>query len=223
MKKAVIIVAGGSGNRMKSDIPKQFLLLKGKPILMHTIERFFQFDKDIQITLVLPANALSLWKDLCQTYNFAIHHSVTHGGATRFESVRNGLNLINDVDIVAVHDGVRPFVSLGVLESCFSMAISKKAVIPVISPNDSIRIISQDGNHSIDRSTIAIVQTPQVFDFKTIKSAYKQGYNELFTDDASVVESYGQAITFCKGNVENIKITTPMDLLIAELIVDTAS
>lgn len=220
MKKAVVIVAGGSGTRMRSDIPKQFLLLRGKPILMHTIERFYNFCNDIKIVVVLPKDEIERWKHLCSEYFFTIQHDVTQGGETRYHSVKNGLALVDNDCIVGIHDGVRPLVSTLVIEKCYNEAASGKAVIPVIPAVDSLRMVTATGNTAIDRSTIRLVQTPQVFPSNMLMDAYKQEYAPTFTDDASVVESFGLAITLVDGNIENIKITNPIDLTIADRVFD---
>jgi 2-C-methyl-D-erythritol 4-phosphate cytidylyltransferase len=220
MKKAVVIVAGGSGTRMRSDIPKQFLLLRGKPILMHTIERFYNFCNDIKIVVVLPNDEIERWKHLCSEHHFTIQHDVTQGGETRYHSVKNGLALVDNNCIVGIHDGVRPLVSTVVIEKCYNEAASGKAIIPVVPAVDSLRMVTATGNTAIDRSTIRLVQTPQVFPSNMLMGAYKQEYTPTFTDDASVVESCGLAITLVDGNIENIKITNPIDLTIADRVFD---
>lgn len=221
MKKAVVIVAGGSGTRMRSDIPKQFLLLRGKPILMHTIERFYNFCNDIKIVVVLPKDEIERWKHLCSEYHFTIQHKVAQGGETRYHSVKNGLALVDNDCIVGIHDGVRPLVSTSVIERCYNEADTGKAVIPVIPAVDSLRMVTATGNTAIDRSPIRLVQTPQVFPSNMLMAAYKQEYTPTFTDDASVVESFGLAITLVDGNIENIKITNPIDLTIADRVFDS--
>lgn len=221
MKKAVVIVAGGSGTRMRSNIPKQFLLLRGKPILMHTIERFYNYCNDIRIVVVLPKDEIERWKHLCSEYHFTIQHDVNQGGETRYHSVKNGLALVDSDCIVGIHDGVRPLVSTLVIEKCYNEAASGKAVIPVIPAVDSLRMVTTTGNTAIDRSSIRLVQTPQVFPSKMLADAYKQEYTPAFTDDASVVEACGKSITLVDGNIENIKITNPIDLTIADRVFDS--
>jgi len=221
MKKAVVIVAGGSGSRMGSEIPKQFLLLKGKPILVHTIERFYSYCNDIQIVVVLPTGQIERWRQLCNEYNFTISHTITQGGDTRYQSVKNGLALVADDTIVGIHDGVRPLVSTAVIQRCYAEAERGKAVIPAIAAIDSLRMVTANGSMAIDRSAIRLVQTPQVFLKSMIADAYNQPYSPLFTDDASVVEACGQPITLVDGNVENIKITNPIDLTIADRVFDS--
>lgn len=216
-KRFAVIVAGGKGTRMQSDLPKQFLLLKGKPILMHTLEVFYTFDASVEIILVLPKDQQVYWKELCEEFSFSVPHQIADGGSTRFHSVFNGLSKIKDEGVVAIHDGVRPFVSLSVLATCYGEAEKKKAIIPVIDVQESLREIKGEGEtRMVDRSKFLIVQTPQVFEVETLKNAYKQPYTSLFTDDASVVEANGGVIHTVKGNEENIKLTTPYHLKIAE-------
>lgn len=217
MQKTVIIVAGGNGNRMRSDIPKQFLEIDNKPILMHTIEKFYQFDNLINIILVLPENHIKYWHAIVNKYNFPIHVSLIKGGETRFHSVKNGLALVED-GIVGIHDAVRPFVSFETIKAAYLLAELKGNAIPVISVNDSIRIINKETNNHIERDLVKIVQTPQCFDVKCIKNAYQQDFDPTFTDDASVLEKYGNEIFLSEGNSENIKITTPIDLKIANIL-----
>lgn len=221
MKRAIVIVAGGSGSRMKSEIPKQFLLLKGFPILMHTITRFHRFDPEIHIVLVLPSAEVERWNELCSAYRFKLHHMVVAGGETRFHSVKNGLSVVDDNCVVGIHDGVRPLVSTDVITRCYNAASKGSAVIPVVPAVDSLRMVTAEGNLPLNRSTIRLVQTPQVFPSAMIKKAYKQEYTPFFTDDASVVEASGVDITLEDGNVENIKITNPLDLIIAERVFDS--
>lgn len=215
----VVIVAGGKGLRMEADVPKQFLLLGGKPVLMRTIERFHAFDAQLQIILVLPPNQQGYWHELCLAHHFKLPYLLADGGATRFESVRNGLALIpNDAQgVVAVHDGVRPMVSVKVIERCFAMACKAQAVIPVTPVVETLRQIMPDGvSQTVNRDAYRLVQTPQTFDLQLLKQAYQQPYSTAFTDDASVVEALGMQITMVEGNKENIKITTPFDLDVCE-------
>lgn len=218
MLKAAIIVAGGSGQRMHSIVPKQFLCLQGQPILMHTLKAFYNFDKDIQLITVLPDTQIDYWKDLCKQYNFSIPHKVTAGGDTRFISVKNGLALVTADCLLAVHDGVRPLVSTDTIQHCFECAEKYQAAIPVVDLVDSIRSVNEAGSTAADRTKYRLVQTPQVFQSHIIKQAYEQAYSPYFTDDASVVESYGTAVHLVQGNRENIKITTDIDLTIAEAL-----
>lgn len=215
----VVIVAGGKGLRMGGDVPKQFLLFGGKPVLMRTIERFHAFDAQLQIILVLPPNQQGYWHELCLAHHFKLPYLLADGGATRFESVRNGLVLIpNDAQgVVAVHDGVRPMVSVKVIERCFAMACKAQAVIPVTPVVETLRQIMPDGaSQTVNRDAYRLVQTPQTFDLQLLKQAYQQPYSTAFTDDASVVEALGMQITMVEGNKENIKITTPFDLDVCE-------
>lgn len=217
---SVIIVAGGSGRRMKTKIPKQFLKIKGLPILMYTIKLFYKFDKDIEIILVLPAEQIEYWHSLCSKHKFKIKHKVVKGGEERFYSVRNGLRKMkSDKGLVAIHDGVRPFVSQKTIARGVKKAQKYKTAIPVISENNSVRILDGKLNKHIDRDKVKIVQTPQIFDKKLIKKAYKQDYSPNYTDDASVVENFGASIYLYKGNVENIKITTKLDLKFAKFLI----
>lgn len=219
MKKFAIIVAGGSGTRMNSVVPKQFLLLNGKPVLFHTLECFHKFDPSIKIILVLPAKQFSYWKNLCIKYKFSIPHSVVAGGRKRFFSVKNGLGIIHERGIVAVHDGVRPLITNETIKKCFNTAQKKGNAIPVIPVIDSIRKKQNNGNVSVSRNDYFIVQTPQCFTSEILKKAYHQKYSLDFTDDASVIEKYGEKIQLVKGNAENIKITSPIDLFVAECYV----
>lgn len=219
MKKNVIIVAGGKGLRMGNDLPKQFIPIGGKPVLMRTIEAFYKFDEYVNIVLVLPVSHQEYWKSLCEEYNFTIEHVIANGGETRFHSVKNGLTLVTD-GLVGVQDGVRPFGSEEMIKRCFDAAREYPAVIPVIDSTDSLReVVDEDKSRIVDRSKIRLVQTPQVFEVDILKKAYQTDFKETFTDDASVVEAMGVNVHLVKGEVTNIKITTPLDLKIGELIV----
>lgn len=219
-----IIVAGGKGLRMGGEIPKQFIPVAGKPILMHTLEKFQRFGESIadtgglEIILVLPKEQQEYWAELCTKYSFKVSHTVVNGGETRFHSVQNGLKTIPDnaEGVVGIHDGVRPFVSLDVIKRCYEEARMKKAVIPVMPVTDTLRDVTQGKN--VYRENYKIVQTPQTFNIQLLKKANRQPYSEAFTDDASVVEAIGQEVTMVEGNRENIKITTPFDLKIADVI-----
>ena len=222
----VIIVAGGKGLRMGSDIPKQFLPISGKPVLMRTLERFRQYSPTLQIILVLPKAQQDYWQELCKEYDFKVEYLLADGGETRFHSVQHGLALIPDDEegVVGVHDGVRPFPSIEVIRNCYETARTAKAVIPVIPVVETVRHISLASHISpltsktVPRNEYRLVQTPQAFDIQLLKAANRQPYNEGFTDDASVVEAFGFDITLVEGNRENIKITTPFDLKIAEVL-----
>ena len=217
----VIMVAGGKGLRMGSDIPKQFLPIGGKPVLMRTIERFREYSEDLQIILVLPKAQQDYWKKLCKEYHFEVEYLLANGGETRFHSVQNGLALIPDdaEGVVGVHDGVRPFPSVEVIRNCYEAARTAKAVIPVIPVVETVRHIEGEGSVTVPRGDYRLVQTPQTFDIQLLKAANRQPYNDGFTDDASVVESFGHQITLVEGNRENIKITTPYDMKIAEVLI----
>lgn len=215
MQLYAIIVAGGSGKRMGADTPKQFIELAGRPVLMHTIERFREFNENIEIITVLPENQLRHWRDLQTKYSFTVPQTLVKGGSARFYSVRNGLEFVTSPGLVAIHDGVRPFVSIETIRRCFETAGKAGCAVPVISPSESLRIVDENGNAPVDRKKVRIVQTPQVFDSELIKKAYSQKYHPDFTDDATVFELMGEKITLVDGNRENLKITTPEDLLIA--------
>ena len=217
----IIIVAGGKGLRMGSDIPKQFLPIGGKPVLMRTLERFRAYSADLQIILVRPEAQQDYWKELCQKYDFQVKYQIANGGQTRFHSVQNGLALVPDdaEGVVGVHDGVRPFPSIEVIRNCFETARTAKAVIPVIPVVETVRHLDGEGSVTVPRGDYRLVQTPQTFDIQLLKAANRQPYNDGFTDDASVVESYGHQITLVEGNRENIKITTPYDIVVAEAII----
>lgn len=218
-QKTAIIVAGGKGERMQTDIPKQFIEIKAKPILMHTMEAFYLYDPLIQLILVLPDSQLDYWTDLCKKHAFSLIHKVVTGGSARFYSVKNGLEEVAPTSLVAVHDGVRPLVSSTTISRCFDTANVKGSAIPVVSLVDSIRQITSDSSVSVDRSAYKLVQTPQVFKAEILKKAYEQDFTDLFTDDASVVEMMGVKIELVEGNRENIKITTAMDLVLAEALI----
>ena len=213
----VIIVAGGKGLRMGGDVPKQFQLLGNQPVLMHTLQRFADDCKDLQMILVLPQEQIEYWSDLGEKYHFGVEHWIVAGGETRFHSVQNGLAQIPDdaEGVVAVHDGVRPLVSREVIGKCFEEARRKKAVVPVVPVVESLRHVS---NGSVPRADYRLVQTPQTFNIQLLKQAYRQPYSKDFTDDASVVEAFGHPISMVEGNRENIKLTTPFDLRIAETL-----
>ena len=216
----VIIVAGGKGLRMGSDIPKQFLPIGGKPVLMRTMERFREYSPTLQIILVLPKAQQDYWRQLCVEYHFSVDYQLADGGETRFHSVQHGLALIPDdaEGVVGVHDGVRPFPSIEVIRNCYETAREKKAVIPVIPVVETVRQLEGATSFTVPRDEYRLVQTPQCFDIQLLKAANRQPYNDGFTDDASVVEAFGHAITLVEGNRENIKITTPYDLKIAEVL-----
>lgn len=220
MKKYALIVAGGKGLRMGSELPKQFLpISENEVVLMHTLSAFYHYDSLVEIILILPADQQKYWEELCRKYNFHIPHSVAEGGQTRFHSVKNGLAQIKEEGLVAVHDGVRPFVSKEVISRCYEKAALYKAVIPVIDVVETVRLVAEDGgSKTVNRDHYKLVQTPQVFDVQLLKQAYEQCYTPFFTDDASVVEALGHTVHLTEGNKENIKITTPFDLKIASVL-----
>jgi len=218
MKKHIIIVAGGKGLRMGGDIPKQFLPVCGKPVLMRTMEAFHTYDAAIHIILVLPVSQQAYWKELCQEYQFSLSHDIANGGDTRFHSVMNGLAMVEGNGLVGVHDGVRPFVSQEVIARCYEEAEACKAVIPVIDVVETVRHLTEEGSETVPRDRYKLVQTPQVFEVELLRRAYQQTYTDLFTDDASVVEALGEKVYLVKGNRENIKLTTPFDLKLAEML-----
>ncbi|MBN2765111.1 MAG: 2-C-methyl-D-erythritol 4-phosphate cytidylyltransferase [Paludibacteraceae bacterium] len=220
-RKSCIIVAGGKGERMQSNLPKQFIELQGKPILMHTIEAFRNFDTKTEIILVLPATQIDTWQTLCKKHAFSVPHKIVIGGATRFESVKNGLSLLGDTQLVAIHDGVRPLVSVETIAACYHEAAISGAAIPVVDAVDSMRQIVEDTSIAVDRTKYKMVQTPQVFSKEIILKAYNCDFSPRFTDDASVVEASGQKVALVNGNIENIKITTKTDLLLAEAIMQS--
>ena len=236
MKKYVIIVAGGKGLRMGSELPKQFLPIGNKPVLMHTLEVFRKYDENLQIILVLPKEQQDFWQQLCEEHHFSVEHTVANGGETRFHSVKNGLDEVQTPGLVGVHDGVRPFVSVEVIQRCYQLAEKQKAVIPVIDVVETLRHLTDGGKGSdlkneagsatesevksetVNRNDYKLVQTPQVFDVALLKQAYAQEFTPFFTDDASVVEAMGVPVYLAEGNRENIKITTPFDLKVGSVL-----
>lgn len=221
----VIIVAGGSGLRMGSEIPKQFLPVAGKPILMHTLRRFNDYDKSMHIVLVLPKSQREYWDALCREHSFDIEHAIVDGGETRYHSVLNGLNYtrqhLSSATCIGVHDGVRPLVSAETLRRTFTEASEYGSAIPVMPAIESVRFIDETDkgvSHAVDRRRVVLVQTPQVFRAQMLFESYGLGYRETFTDDASVCEAAGHVMHLAEGNKENVKITTPDDLLLAEMM-----
>lgn len=218
MKKHIIIVAGGKGLRMGGDIPKQFVPIGGKPVLMRTLEAFYTYNSAMQLILVLPVSQQAYWKELCDAYSFTLPHIVADGGETRFHSVKNGLAKVEGNGWVGVHDGVRPFVSTEVIARCYEQVREKHAVIPVVDVVETLRHLTETGSETVPRSAYKLVQTPQVFDVDLLRRAYQQPYTDAFTDDASVVEALGEQVHLVEGNRENIKLTTPSDLKMAEFL-----
>lgn len=216
-KHTILIVAGGRGTRMGGPQPKQFLELAGRPVLMHTLEAFDRWDASARLIVVLPEDQIETWKRLCEAHVFGRIHRVVAGGETRFHSVRNGLGAVASDGLIAVHDGVRPLVAPSVIAACFAAAADGGAAVPVVPVVESVREVDADGgSRPVDRTRLRVVQTPQVFRADVLRAAYRLPYDPRFTDDASVVEASGVAVRLVPGNRENIKLTTPMDLLLAE-------
>lgn len=218
-----VIVAGGRGTRMGSDIPKQFLPIGGKPVLMHTIERFKEYSPELNIIVVLPKDQQGHWQKLCKEFDFNVPHEIADGGESRFQSSKNGLSLIPEGEdgVVAFHDGVRPFVSVEVIDRCFDMAHEEYTAVPVMPVTDTLRHVDDRTKYSytVDRKMFRAVQTPQVFDINLARQAFSQPERPTFTDDASVIESLGVRVNTVDGNKENIKITTPFDLKLADFLI----
>ena len=217
----IIIVAGGKGLRMGGDLPKQFMPLHGKPVLMHTIERFRAYSDELKIILVLPHEQQDYWRQICQKHNFTVEHTVVDGGQTRFHSSQNGVAAVPDdaTGVIGIHDGVRPFVSEETIARCFEAARQFGAALPVLPVTDTLRRVTDDGGYNVQRNNYRTVQTPQTFDAQLLKQAFKQPYSDNFTDDASVVEALEHKVTMVDGNRENIKLTTPFDLVVAEALI----
>lgn len=213
--KYVIITAGGMGARMGSTTPKQFLELNKMPVIMHSIRAFIDYSRSLKLILVLPDIFIAEWGKLCRKHDFTVEHEVCSGGETRFQSVKNGLKYVDEKGLVAIHDAVRPVVSLSLIDRCFEEASQKGNAIPAMPLKDSVREISGDENRPVDREKFRLMQTPQVFETSLIKRAYDQAYRASFTDDATVVESMGITINLIDGESKNIKVTTPDDMIIA--------
>jgi 2-C-methyl-D-erythritol 4-phosphate cytidylyltransferase len=218
MKKYAILVAGGSGQRMGGSIPKQFLKMGGKPVLMHTLEAFHMADFNIELIVTLPYEEISFWKDLCEWHSDYTPHTIVEGGHSRFHSVQNALTHVENNTLVAIHDGVRPHISKEIILKSYEIAQKSGSAICSVKMKDSVRQIEGDKSRNIDRSTLRAIQTPQTFQSDLIKEAYAQGYSKNFTDDASVAEANGHNVILMEGAYENLKITTPEDLIIAEAI-----
>lgn len=218
LKKYAIIVAGGSGTRMNAPIPKQFMKLDGRPVLMHTINKFEESNPDIKLILVIPFDQVLYWQQLCEEYQFQSKFKLAENGETRFHSVKNGLALIDGDGIVAVHDAARPLVNSKTITTAFKAAEMYGNAVPAIPLSDSIRQIDSTLSIAVDRTKYCIIQTPQCFNVSILKKAYEQDYKYTFTDDATVVEAMGERIHLIDGNPDNIKITTPRDIIIAETI-----
>ena len=224
MKRYLIIVAGGKGLRMGGDTPKQFQLIGERPVLMVTIERLYSMDSSLQIVLVLPKEHVEYWRELCKRYAFQVPLQLAQGGNTRFHSVQNGLAMIDDIEdaLVGVHDAVRPFVAQQVFDAAYREAWTHGAAIPMIDVQDSLRhIVGEEGaSEVVPRDRYRLVQTPQVFKLSLLRRAYEQRYVEEFTDDASVVEALGEKVYAVEGNRENIKLTTPFDMMVASSLME---
>ena len=219
MKKFAIIVAGGSGTRMNSSLPKQFMLLKGKPVLYYTIHTFLQAFDDCNVILVLPESHLAYGKEIISTYFNSSRIQVTAGGETRFHSVKNGLKLVNVESVVFVHDAVRCLISTKLIRNCFEAAVQFGAAVPVISSKDSVRLVTGETNEALQRNRVKLVQTPQTFHSKILLPAFETEYSDAFTDEATVVEACGHKIYLLEGEESNFKITLPVDLELAEKLI----
>lgn len=218
-----LIVAGGKGTRIKSKLPKQFLELRGKPILIHTLEAFYRYSETITVVLVLPEDDFAIWTDICKKYNFTKPVILQKGGETRFQSVKNGLEKIDGNGLVAIHDGVRPLVSEDIIGASFRLAAVHESAVAAVRLKESIRMTDQDNTKAMDRSRFRLIQTPQTFSIELIKQAYQLKEDPTMTDDASVVEKLGHTISLFEGSYENIKITTPEDLIVAEALMKNRS
>lgn len=222
MEKYVLIVAGGKGLRMKSELPKQFIEINNKPVLMHTFDAFSSIGNINHFILVLAAEYISYWQELCEKHRFKTEHTIIEGGPKRYHSVKSGLSLIQTNSLVAIHDAVRPFISKNIINNGFDIAARKGNAIPAVTINESIRKISGSLSKSVNREKYKIVQTPQFFQSALIKKAYEQAFNEMFTDDANMLESSGKQIYLIEGDIKNIKITHPEDLVYAESLLKSS-
>ncbi|HEX8334898.1 MAG TPA: 2-C-methyl-D-erythritol 4-phosphate cytidylyltransferase [Segetibacter sp.] len=220
MKKFALIVAGGSGQRMGAALPKQFLLLQNKPLLCYSIEAFIQAFDDHKIILVLPPEHLTKGEEIISQYQYQ-KVILTAGGETRFHSVQNGLRAVTEPSIIFVHDGVRCMVTTGLIRRCYKQALEKGSAIPAVAATDSIRIDEGSTHHIIDRNKVRIIQTPQTFRSEILVPAYEQEYQSSFTDEAGVVESSGQEVFLIEGEYDNLKITRPIDIFLAEKILES--
>lgn len=220
MKKYAIIVAGGAGVRMGGNTPKQFMLLKDKPVLYYTLKVFLEAYTDLQIILVLPVDYTDMGQEIIDAYFDKDRIKITAGGDTRFQSVKNGLGLVEGESIVFVHDGVRCLLTKDLIYRCYQLAVETGTAIPAVVSKDSIRLITEEGNTAFDRNKVMLIQTPQTFHSKIIVPAFQIDYKDKFTDEATVAESYGMKVSLVEGEENNIKITRPVDLLIAERIID---
>ena len=221
MNKFAVIVAGGTGSRMESNTPKQFMLLKDKPVLYYSLKTFLDAYDDLQVILVLPVNYTDMGQEIIDAFFDKERIRIAAGGETRFHSVKNGLNLVNDDAIVFVHDAVRCLATIDLVHRCYQKAVDTGSAIPVIVSKDSVRLLTEDGSDAIDRNKVMLVQTPQTFHSKILKAAYQIDFKDRFTDEATVVEAYGLKVSLIEGEERNIKITRPVDLLIAENILSS--
>lgn len=221
MKKYAVIVAGGSGTRMGGPLPKQFLLLKDKPLLYYSIKAFLDAFDDLEVILVLPIDHMGTGQEIIDAYFDKDRIQLMEGGDTRFQSVKNGLQLVTEESIVFVHDAVRCLLSKELINRCYASAIETGSAIPAIACKDSVRLITEEGNDAIDRSTIRLIQTPQTFHSKILLPAFQIDYKDKFTDEATVVEAFGLKVSLVEGEEDNIKITKPADLLIAESLISS--
>lgn len=217
MKQSVIITAGGIGKRMNNVLPKQFISINGLPVLMHTINKFYEYNAEIQIVISLPKDYIQMWKELCGKHDFMIQHEIAEGGKERYHSIKNALQKVSG-EIVMVHDAVRPLVSLQTISKVVEKAKNNGAAIPVLPVKDTLRKGSQDKSQHQDRSEFWIVQTPQAFKLELLQEAYEIPFSSNVTDDASLVEAFGKQVFLTEGNEENIKITTPFDLELVEFL-----
>jgi 2-C-methyl-D-erythritol 4-phosphate cytidylyltransferase len=223
LKEYALIVAGGKGTRIQSQVPKQYLEVNGLPILMHTLNAFFRYSKDITVILVLPHDDFPRWSELCKKFKFDKPLILQQGGDTRFQSVKNGLAKIEGDGLVAIHDGVRPLVSEDIIGASFHLAAVHKSAVAAVRLKESIRMTDQDNTKAVDRSRFRLIQTPQTFDVGLIRQAYTMKEDQSLTDDASVAERSGHVISLFEGSYENIKITTQEDLVIAEALMQRRS
>ena len=220
MKKYAIIVAGGSGTRMGGHLPKQFMLLRDKPVLYYTLKTFIESFEDLQVILVLPMDYTDMGQEIIDAFFDKDRIRITAGGDTRFQSVKNGLSLVEEESVVFVHDGVRCLLTKELIHRCYAMAAETGTAIPAIPSKDSIRLITDEGNAAFDRNRVMLIQTPQTFHSKILLPAFQIDYKDKFTDEATVVEAYGMKVSLIEGEENNIKITRPVDLLLAEQILE---
>lgn len=220
-KEYALVVAGGKGTRIKSKVPKQFLELNGKPVLLHTLEAFYRYSEKINVILVLPEDDFQTWKSICEKYKFHKNIILQKGGESRFQSVKNGLAKIDGDGLVAIHDGVRPLVSEDIIGASFRLAAVHQSAVAAVRLKESIRMTDQDNTKAVDRSRFRLIQTPQTFQVQLIKKAYEMKEDISLTDDASVAERAGHVISLFEGSYENIKITTPEDLIVAEALLNS--